>query len=118
MFLFSQYFAGINTSAEKTINSDLIDVKPKFAFEFDFCEFKAQSASEAFADLSTTEPEITDDLKLSISYEKVRIITNETSYLNGLVLPSGTSESAVELSLSEKEQVLPRFELGFQDSKS
>jgi len=88
----------INPTAEKTINSD-----------FDFCEFKAQSASEAFADLSTTEPEITDDLKLSISYEKVRIITNETSYLNGLVLPSGTSESAVELSLSETQNPLQAF---------
>lgn len=99
----------INPTAEKTINSDLIDVKPKFAFEFDFCEFKAQSASEAFADLSTTEPEITDDLKLTISYEKVRIIGNETSYLNGLVLPSGTSENEVQPTLSQTQNPLEAF---------
>lgn len=90
----------VNENIEKVINSDLVNVMPKFAFEFDFCEFKPESASEAFSNLSSTDPAMADDLKITISYEKVGIITSSSQYLNGMVLSSKSDEEQASLASS------------------
>lgn len=95
-----RYVAEINDSVEKVINSELINVMPKFVFEFDFCEFKPESASEAFADLSATDPEMADDISINISYEKVKILTSSSQYLNGIVLSTSADEEQASLGAS------------------
>ena len=95
-----RYVAEINDSVEKVINSELINVMPKFVFEFDFCEFKPESASEAFADLSATDPEMADDISINISYEKIKILTSSSQYLNGIVLSTSADEEQASLGAS------------------
>jgi len=87
----------VNQSAEEIINSDLVNVMPKFVFEFDFCEFKPESASEAFSDLSAEEPEMADDLKISISYETVKIVNSSSQYLNGVVASNDGGDNMTSL---------------------
>lgn len=90
-----RHVSDVSIDAEQIINSDLVSVMPKFVFEFDYCQFKPESASEAFSGLSMTDMKMADDLHIQIAYEDVTIM--DTQYLNGVI---DDQDAASDLSLN------------------
>jgi hypothetical protein len=70
------------------IENSATEFTPMFKFEFDKCEFVPNSASEAFASLSSSEPTMATDLKINIKYETIKRIDEDTNYLQGIVTSS------------------------------
>lgn len=80
----------------QAIDGDITEYTPIMTYEFDFCEFQMNSASEALATLNSNAPEMTDNLKLNIKYEKISRKDSDFHYLQGFTdTPSPTKIESV-----------------------